>query len=151
MKRSELRADPQKVREWQQRSAKRAKRKGAQPWVPAEQKDRWFGAMAKRCASPTCLSSRRGLQQHHIVYRQQVRRSGGDEWDPRNAITLCTPCHAMHHQRRGAFPLVLLPDEAIEFAFELLGPGAGIYLPRRYSGPVSIRFAELLAATEAAA
>lgn len=109
---------------------------------------KWYVAAAARCAHPTCPAPDRSLQLHHVVYRQHVRKAGGDEWDPRNALTLCARCHLSHHRFGRVFPLVLLPDVAIEFAFELLGPAAGIYLPRRYSGPPGVRCAELITATE---
>lgn len=116
-----------------------------------EAERRWYTASGDRCAHPTCRTPVRGLQLHHIVYRQHVRKEGGDEWDPRNGLTLCVACHVSHHKYGRVFPLILLPEVALEFAFDLLGPAAGNYLPRRYSGPAPTRFYELLAAAEAQA
>jgi hypothetical protein len=74
------------------------------------------------------------LQQHHVVYEQHVRDAGGSLWDVRNALTLGAYCHAQHHARAKPIPLAYLPDAALEFAFDLLGPAAVDYLGRHYSG-----------------
>lgn len=72
---------------------------------------------------------------HHICYRQELRRVGGDEWDPRNAITLCASHHSSHHRQGRPVELSLLPNAAFEFAAETLGAGRAYeYLKRRYSG-----------------
>lgn len=98
----------------------------------------WYAAAADRCAY--CDEPGRvgiyGLHQHHIVYRQTVLLHGGDEWDVRNALTLCNRCHARHHSSvRYRLPLALLPDPAFEFAVELLRHRARAYLMARYAGP----------------
>ena len=92
---------------------------------------RWYAAMegVRGCAS---CGGRIGLVLHHIVYRQHVRRASGDEWDPRNALALCDPCHASHHSRQRVLPATLLPREALAFASELLGEAAENYLARYY-------------------
>lgn len=107
---------------------------------------RWYEARRRCCEHPDCAATR-GLALHHIVYRQAVCREGGDEWDPRNALTLCERCHASHHGRgRWVVPVWVLSDDALAFAVELLGrPAAFEYLRRRYRGE-DVRLDELLAA-----
>lgn len=91
----------------------------------------WNTQPLVRCAQ---CDSGRDLQRHHIVFRQHVRRAGGDENDPRNQIGLCRPCHSRLHFDV-EFPVGLLPDSAFEFAAELLGPGPAYeYIYRRYEG-----------------
>lgn len=74
---------------------------------------------------------------HHVVKQQHVHAEGGDEWDLRNAMDLGATCvcHEMHHKSSVSDMRILLtkiPDEAVEFAFELLGRGAHFYLRRHY-------------------
>lgn len=114
---------------------------------------RWYAAAAERCEHPCCPApggGSRGLSLHHIVYRQHVRRASGDVWDPRNALTLCDCCHLAHHRRGRLIPTSVLPDAALDFAFELLGPAAFDYLTRRY-GPPDDRLLDRLALAEGAA
>lgn len=87
---------------------------------------------ADACA---CCGGRDRLVRHHATFRQTVRREGGDEWAPANALALCTPCHEGFHARRVPVPLSVLRDENIAFAADLLGPlAAHVYLSRRYAG-----------------
>lgn len=98
---------------------------------------RWRQALGPRCMAPGCTTpygERQPLFLHHICYRQHVRNAGGDVWDPRNALTICNSCHSRHHKRAQTLPLTCLPDAAFEFAFELLGSAAEVYLRRYYSG-----------------
>jgi hypothetical protein len=90
--------------------------------APERRDDRVFVRDGWRCAAPGC-SSRRHLEDHHIVYRSQ----GGDD-RPANRVTLCR----FHHQRgehgglmsvRGPAPGGLLwrlgrPDVAVAFRNE---------------------------------
>lgn len=70
---------------------------------------------------------------HHVVYAQEVRRRGGNEWDGRNAMRLCDRCHGKHHGPQ-RIALGRLSEANLDFAFELLGPFAYDYLRRRYTG-----------------
>ena len=75
------------------------------------------------------------LERHHVVLEQHVRAAGGDPWDTRNALELgryCR-CHRDHHQAARRISLKHVPDQAVAFASELLGEGAGAYLSRYYS------------------
>ncbi len=97
---------------------------------------RWYAVLGAKCRHPGC-PGRDGhrLVLHHVVYRQKIRQLGGDQFDPRNALTVCDGCHTSHHRRgRYVLPLVCLSDESYAFAFELMGPAAYDYLRRRYSG-----------------
>ncbi len=70
---------------------------------------------------------------HHVVYEQEVRRRGGALHDTRNAMGVCDPCHARHHDGTPwRLALSALTAEHHAFAAELLGDSAGDYLARRY-------------------
>jgi len=80
---------------------------------------------------------------HHIVTRQQLRRwahTTGRNYtdlasDERNLIPLCMGCHSAHHNRTVPITSKALPDDAIRFARDLMGPGpAHNYLRRVYPG-----------------
>lgn len=109
---------------------------------------RWYAALGRECSHPSCPGRCGVLVLHHIVYRQAVRRAGGDEWDPRNALTLGNGCHSSHHRRGSRIvPLASLPDSAFVFAVDTLAAGAAYeYLRRRYSGE-DARLDSLLAAS----
>lgn len=69
-----------------------------------------------------CMCGRRDrLQQHHVVYRQHIRREGGWEYDPRDARSACDRCHMSHHRRGRVIPVSKLRPENIVFAVELFG------------------------------
>lgn len=98
---------------------------------------------AGRCV---CGCGRRAVQQHHVVYAQEVRRAGGSVSDRRNLVPVAHVCHEAHHQRRAPFAMHVLPDSVFEFAAELFGRGAAYeYLARRYAGG-DPRHAALIAA-----
>jgi hypothetical protein len=100
----------------------------------AEPDWRRFVDRLRGCRYPGCMTPF-AIDQHHVVYRQEVRREGGDIWDGRNALALCDSCHSRHHARSAVFPIAALRDENFEFARELLGgPKAYEYLRRRYAG-----------------
>ena len=84
------------------------------------------------CAAPWCREG--ATDAHHIVYEQELRKCCLPRWDRRDGIALCRPCHDAHHNASRRIPLSALPDQALEFAFEQLGPRAYDYLKRRYSG-----------------
>lgn len=93
--------------------------------------ERWMLFTADSCA---CCGSRDRLVRHHVCYRAHVRREGGDEWNPANALALATPCHEAHHARRRVLPVSVLRDENIAFAAGLLGPlAAHSYFARYYA------------------
>jgi 5-methylcytosine-specific restriction endonuclease McrA len=67
---------------------------------------------------------------HHVIYRQHLPVD--KEWDPRNAMPVCNPCHERHHNASRRIPLTALSEENLEFASEVLGEAAEYYLARRY-------------------
>jgi 5-methylcytosine-specific restriction endonuclease McrA len=67
---------------------------------------------------------------HHVIYRQHLPVD--KEWDPRNAMPVCDPCHERHHNASRRIPLSALSEENLEFASEVLGEAAPYYLERRY-------------------
>lgn len=127
---------------------RRAKKGAANPNFKGDEADkiRWRSQAADACA--VCGSSDR-LQLHHVVYEQNVRRAGGNPWDPRDSLTTCIRCHCGHHHGSG-ITLMLLRDENFDFAFELLGAAAYDYLRRHYTGD-DPRLERHLAAVEVAA
>lgn len=77
------------------------------------------------------------LLRHHVVLEQHVRAAGGDPYDLRNAMALgyySCACHRHHHHAVRRLSIRAVPDEAVAFCSELLGPAAGAYLSRYY-GP----------------
>jgi hypothetical protein len=89
-----------------------------------------------RCQGEGCLN--RAVHRHHVVYEQEIERRGGNKRDPRWFMALCMNCHFEHHNpgvdAERKLPLRLIPDEAIEAAYELMGAYAYDYLRRRYRG-----------------
>ena len=143
LKRSKpLKADPQKVREWQQRSRKQTKRKLS--LKPRERTPEGYegayGVVVWRenlgSACQCCGKPSRRLVGHHVTYRQQIRQTpNGLMWDIRNRMVLDQECHEKHHNRSRVIPLATLPDSAYEYAADLLGPEKAFeYLRRRYAG-----------------
>lgn len=97
------------------------------------------------CQAPWCLN--RKDHDHHVVYKQHVKKAGGDVNDPRNALGICTQmrpgtphrdtrCHPRHHSGVRRLPTACLRNENIEFAFELLGLAAESYFERYYDNSV---------------
>lgn len=91
---------------------------------------RRFKSPELRCLAPDCLA--KGEHEHHVIYRQVLRKRGLDEFDPRNAMKLCVSCHSSHHRRGKIIPTSALLDRHIEYAFEVLGIYAMDYLRRYY-------------------
>lgn len=74
---------------------------------------------------------------HHVLERQELRRLGAHEWDPRDALRLCDPiadtCHGRHHSGERRIRRSELRPENIAYVLEVLGREAGeAYLERRY-------------------
>ncbi len=96
---------------------------------------------------PRCRLCHRPAQQHHVIYKQHVRRARGNRRDPaadqENALALCREIH--HAQAHtGGLPLTALRDENYAFAVNLLGAGKAYnYLRRRYAG-VDLRLDAIL-------
>lgn len=126
MNRSALKADPAKVRAWQQRSASPKPKANVEtdPQLQAKAKvlhRAWvLHARAGRCI----VCGARYPQGHHAVTQQQIKRSSGKSglellvllWDLRNLVTLCPTHHANHHARSSVVPLQALPAAVVEYA-----------------------------------
>lgn len=101
---------------------------------------RWEGHTKKRAAWDARLRRECEIcgdvdrvRNHHIIYAQHVRKRDGDEWDPRNAISLCMSCHSRHHSGTSFRILVCdLPQDFWAFGNELLGDALWDYLARHY-------------------
>src|SRR5262245_38584626 len=93
----------------------------------------------------------RGLQWHHVIYQQELRRLVREQQeyagppdivremalvgDHRNMVAVGPKCHAAHHARARPYLLKKLPDSVFEFAEEVMGAGPAYeYLRRRYEG-----------------
>jgi cytochrome c553 len=63
------------------------------------------------------------------TYASATYRSG----TPSDGIALCRRCHDAHHNRSRPIACSVLPDAALEFAFEHLGAYAADYLSQRYA------------------
>lgn len=84
-----------------------------------------------------CDRATRNWDAHHVIEKQELRRRGFDEWDPRNALRLCSgplSCHAQHTGAAKRVDLKNLTDENLDYAFWALGAYAYDYLHRRYDG-----------------
>jgi hypothetical protein len=66
-----------------------------------------------------------GFHAHHVVSKRLLRLLGRPLWDTRNALRLCEQCHMAVEWggvRRLRIPVERLPDEAICYIYEVLGP-----------------------------
>jgi hypothetical protein len=74
---------------------------------------------------------RGGVQGHHIIAKQTLRRLGLAEFvmDKRNRLPVCEYRHEQHTTGFKPIPRALLPASVFEFAAEL---GLGWYLDRHY-------------------
>lgn len=110
----------------------------------------WWAARNQR----VCAVTRTGgpWQAHHVIERQWLRQRGLDEWDPRNALRVLTPVHTRHTDAVKRIPLRCLTDENLDYAFELMGLAAHLYLHRHYSGedPRVVRLVAQFGAPDAA-
>jgi hypothetical protein len=109
---------------------KHGKRVGGNDRIEGE---RFRSQMKEVCEAPWC-DGRGPFDSHHVIYRQEVRRRGGDQGDPENSLTLCHGCHSSHHRRGRVIPLTALRDENIQWAFGLMGAAAYNYFKRSYAG-----------------
>ena len=76
----------------------------------------------------------RAVHNHHCVYRQELRKHGGSLKDARNLVPMALDCHFSHHAGSRRLLLSMLPDSAFEYAGELLGEYAPLWLARYYRG-----------------
>lgn len=71
-----------------------------------------------------------GLQAHHGIRQQVLRRLGLPLWDERLAVPVCEePCHRRHSQRRERIPRAALPARLLDFVQEF---GLGLELEKEY-------------------
>jgi hypothetical protein len=81
-----------------------------------------------------CGCGQRAVHEHHCVYRQELRKHGGDPKDARNLVPIAFDCHGAHHSGAKRLLLSTLPDSVFEFAVDLMGDAASGYLARYYRG-----------------
>lgn len=97
---------------------------------------RQFTAAARAfgvCRTPGCTNGG-PYEAHHVVYGCDLRAAGRPASNPRNALGLCSACHADHHAGRRLLPLSALSDANVAYALALLGERARDYLAARYDG-----------------
>lgn len=138
MKRSRLRPDPEKVREFQRR-AREHSRFGAdrEPLKRTPRKTRAklsaavIAEVAKRCRG-RCVRCRtkRALQRHHVL---PVRLWPEYEAEPRNMVLVCEGCHDEHERAHRRLRLVELPEECALWAYTR-GGRESLYIERTYPG-----------------
>lgn len=124
MKRSRgLRADPEKVREWQRRTARPLARTAkAKPKVSDRSRRQALARSGGRCV---CCGAR-AVQVHHVLPRQK--------WpefidEPANLVGVCVRCHERHELAVERIPRRALPAAAVELAD---AHGLGWYIERTY-------------------
>jgi hypothetical protein len=116
------------------KAARARARARAKVAAPGQAQWRAAAAAVRRCES--CGARRGPFQLHHVVYRAEVRRRRGDQYDLADGMGLCLSCHQDHHARTRPIPLAALPPAAVAFAVRLMGEdAAGVYLARRYAAP----------------
>lgn len=91
---------------------------------------RLAAARQGRCA--VCRLDRERWDAHHVLYMQELRRRAIFPWSPDNALRLCRACHGAHHNRSRTVCVTELPDEAITYVVEQLGPYGVDWLRRYY-------------------
>lgn len=135
MKRSPLKADPEKVAAF----ARRGRRSSAESLDKrrAPLRRTGFGRRGDRAnwhrpeheakREPACRNCRAvgEVHLHHIVPRSLAPAGRADA---RNLIPLCSRCHDLHHAGM-PLPRSILTAEELAFARTLIGPG---WLGRRY-------------------
>lgn len=85
------------------------------------------------CCSRPCWR----LEHHHVVSQNRIKQEGRHDmlWDPRNGMYLHPDCHERHTNASRRIPLSKVPEDARQFAVELLGfHPAILYLSRYYAG-----------------
>jgi hypothetical protein len=135
VKRSRLRADPAKVREFVQRGRgqlartdgpkrrpKRRPREG--PLSPREWRCEVFrldGGACRVSGRPGRDVDDKRFHCHHCIPKRELRNRGlyGSVWDPRNGVLLSASVHWRHEHAQERVAFEALPDRAREFASEL--------------------------------
>lgn len=80
-----------------------------------------------------CLM-RKSAHGHHVVSAQELKRRGLPLYDRRNRFEICQPCHFNHENGSSRIPLLMLRDEHLDYAFDVLGAYGYDYLRRHYRG-----------------
>lgn len=151
VKRTPLRADPEKVREWLRKSRKplarktrlaplgrraarlRASEPDIGPLAPLEWRRAVYAACGGRCVMTGRLLSAWGdswsWHAHHCVPKHKLPPDR--RYDPRNGVLLARTAHEDHTSRKRTVPLDRLPASVLEFAVEL-GDWAVLALEREH-------------------
>lgn len=127
MKRSELRPDPDKVRDWIQRSRqplKRTQRKTRAKLSPAKIRE------VNQRSRGRCIvcGSKRMLQRHHVL---PVQRWPQYETQGLNLVLVCAGCHDEHERAHRRIPYGSLP-KSVRTWIRTLGGRETLYMERTY-------------------
>lgn len=137
MRRTALKRNPEKVRDWQRRSRVRLARTRRTLDANERAAKARFDAAVQGRACVVCGTRRSEMTGHHAIEAQFLRGSWPEfEWDPRNAVPVCpwwvdAACHGDHHAWMRRIPRGRLPASVETFADDL---GLRWYLDRFY-GP----------------
>jgi 5-methylcytosine-specific restriction endonuclease McrA len=126
VKRSELRPDPTKVREWMQRSRKPLRRTARKARTShTEARREAFQRSGGRCI----VCGHKAAHGHHVL---PVQRWPALTARAENIVAVCEPCHARHENAHRRIRWEELPACAILLAQTTSG-AAAVYLERTYS------------------
>jgi len=152
-----LKRNPEKAREWQQRSAKKAaenakkkprkamSRKRKNPYAKKQLKGKAIdiaNSQAFRlaavdqgyCGNCGVPYTGQDFDAHHVIEKRYLKANGLDLFNTDNALLLCEECHRGQTNRLRPLPLECLTDANIQYAFYLLKGYADTYLRRLYTG-----------------
>lgn len=161
-RRKPLKADPEKTKAWQRRSAEKARARNRERRDRPEPGDAAREALSKANPprpdppelvrkprkernpgnNPTpplpsrarCVNcGERAVHQHHLLFRQELRRRRVDAGATESVAPMCWTCHGLVHEGGRKVSLSVFPDAVIGFAVDVLGPYAVDYLDRRYA------------------
>jgi hypothetical protein len=73
-----------------------------------------------RSESEAWAATWQGVEAHHAIPQQRLRRLGRKEllWAPQLALCVCVVCHAPHTSRKARIPRARLPEPLIAFCRE---------------------------------
>lgn len=157
MKQSPLKRNPQKAREWRERSNRKAierqqekrhkplKRRSKASRGPsnaiAAQGFRLAAEEQRCCAKCGAILGKLAddgrpikFDAHHVVEKSYLKANGLPMYDGDNALLLCDYCHLGQTNRLRPLEMQCLTDANIRYAFYLLGEHAASYLSGHYTG-----------------
>lgn len=145
-----LRRDPEKLREWRQRSKPLRRRRKKKPYSKKKLKGRSLEvanrqafrlAAERQCRCAKCDRAPRNnwdlqnnFDAHHVIEKRYLKSNCLPLFNTENALLLCEDCHRGQTNRLRPLPLRCLTDANISYAFYLLRSYAHSYLRMNYTG-----------------